>query len=68
VATYPRRVARTGVLQGDAANANVRPARYACTPENNTIKQKKEMILILNKYNHCILLVLIRKNDVRGIT
>ena len=32
VATYPRRVARTGVLQGDAANANVRPARYACTP------------------------------------
>ena len=34
VATYPRRVARTGVLQGDAANANVRPARYACTPDN----------------------------------
>jgi hypothetical protein len=33
VATYPRRVARTGVLQGDAANANVRPARYACAPE-----------------------------------
>jgi hypothetical protein len=33
-ATYPRRVARTGVLQGDAANANVRPARYACTPAN----------------------------------
>jgi hypothetical protein len=32
VATYPRRVARTGVLQGDAANANVSPARYACTP------------------------------------
>jgi hypothetical protein len=27
-------VARTGVLQGDAANANVRPARYACTPAN----------------------------------
>jgi hypothetical protein len=35
VATYPRRVARTGVLQGDAANANVGPARYACTPDNN---------------------------------
>jgi hypothetical protein len=30
----PRRVARTGVLQGDAANANVRLARYACTPAN----------------------------------
>lgn len=28
-ATYARRVASTGVLQGDAANANVRPARYA---------------------------------------
>lgn len=26
-ATYPRRVANTGVLHGDAAKANVRPAR-----------------------------------------
>lgn len=34
VATYPRRVARTGVLQGEAANANVSPAKYACTPDN----------------------------------
>lgn len=36
VATYPRSVARTGVLQGDAANANVSPARYACTPESSS--------------------------------
>jgi len=43
VATYPRRVARTGVLQGDAANANVRPARYACTPGNNATKVKKNI-------------------------
>lgn len=28
-ATYPSKVASTGVLQGDAANANVSPARYA---------------------------------------
>ena len=40
VATYPRRVARTGVLQGDAANANVRPARYACTPDNQIQLEK----------------------------
>lgn len=32
-ATYPSRVASTGVLQGDAANANVRPAKYAWMPE-----------------------------------
>lgn len=32
VATYPRRVASTGVLHGEAAKANVSPARYACTP------------------------------------
>lgn len=31
-ATYPSKVASTGVLQGDAANANVSPARYAWTP------------------------------------
>lgn len=36
-ATYARRVASTGVLQGDAANANVRPARYACTPTSQNI-------------------------------
>ena len=49
VATYPRRVARTGVLQGDAANANVRPARYACTPEKNISKWKRGNILIVYK-------------------
>ena len=32
VATYPNSVARTGVLHGEAAKANVSPARYACTP------------------------------------
>ena len=39
-ATYPRSVARTGVLQGDAANANVRPAKYACTPESKFFQEK----------------------------
>lgn len=33
-ATYPSKVASTGVLQGDAANANVSPAKYAWTPYN----------------------------------
>lgn len=28
--TYARRVASTGVLQGEATKAKVRPARYAC--------------------------------------
>lgn len=37
-ATYPSKVARTGVLQGDAAKANVSPARYACTPEDSYYK------------------------------
>ena len=45
VATYPRRVARTGVLQGDAANANVRPARYACTPDNQIQLGKSKILL-----------------------
>lgn len=33
-ATYPSKVASTGVLQGEAANAKVSPAKYACTPNN----------------------------------
>jgi hypothetical protein len=45
VATYPRRVARTGVLQGDAANANVRPARYACTPDNQIQLEKGKILM-----------------------
>lgn len=49
VATYPRRVARTGVLQGDAANANVRPARYACTPDNQIQLGKGKMLLAVIK-------------------
>lgn len=32
-ATYPKSVASTGVLQGEAARAKVKPAKYACTPE-----------------------------------
>jgi hypothetical protein len=46
-ATYPRRVARTGVLQGEAANANVSPARYACTPNSITLSCK----IVAFKYN-----------------
>jgi hypothetical protein len=51
-------VARTGVLQGEAANANVRPARYACTPANylqrkillaTKVKSDDMHISILNK-------------------
>lgn len=34
-ATYPSKVARTGVLHGDAANANVSPAKYAWTPDKS---------------------------------
>lgn len=34
-ATYPSKVAKTGVLQGDAARANVSPAKYACTPDKS---------------------------------
>jgi len=37
VATYPRRVANTGVMQGEAAKANVSPARYACTPNMSNL-------------------------------
>lgn len=37
-------VARTGVLQGEAASANVRPARYACRPAEQTqIKVSKSI-------------------------
>jgi hypothetical protein len=38
--THTLVVARAGVLQGDAANANVRPARYACTPDNTSRKEE----------------------------
>lgn len=51
VATYPRMVARTGVLQGDAANANVRPARYACTPDNKIQSGKSKILLTMVKRN-----------------
>lgn len=37
VATYARSVASTGVLQGEAANAKVKPAKYACTPNISNI-------------------------------
>lgn len=37
VETYAKSVASTGVLQGDAARANVRPAAYACA-RNELVK------------------------------
>ena len=52
VATYPRRVARTGVLQGEAANANVRPARYACTPDNQIRSGKIKILQNYDKKKH----------------
>lgn len=41
VATYPSRVASTGVLHGEAAKANVSPARYACTPSMSRFSKLK---------------------------
>lgn len=48
-ATYPSKVASTGVLQGDAANANVSPAKYAWTPDERGISVETKM-LTLNKW------------------
>lgn len=45
-ATYPSKEASTGVLQGDAASANVSPAKYAWTPDKSC-KQDIEAIILL---------------------
>jgi hypothetical protein len=34
-----------GVLQGDAANANLSLARYACTPDNQIQSEKGKILL-----------------------
>lgn len=52
-ATYPRRVARTGVLHGEAANANVSPARYACTPKSRICSCKMLFIKIHIERTKC---------------
>lgn len=44
VATYASRVAKTGVLHGDAAKANVSPAKYAWTPENPSNKFQNHVL------------------------
>lgn len=48
-ATYPSKVARTGVLHGEAANANVSPAKYAWTPDKS---QEQVISAIFGRSRH----------------